>query len=161
MFNVFEPKLVDSLLYAMIEFFNHGILRSQLSFEPHPFIRPPSRSRVYLCPFRGLVNDINDIHNYLHLCSYITLIYHRVILETIILILIQYIIVRNQFVYSVGKQSCVWKQLLVVLVCTKYYDQNAWVRTLDLWRFRPILTRCATETHIKHLIPTLSHNDRT
>ena len=37
----------------MIEFFNHGTLRSQLSFEPHPFIRPPSRSRVYLCPFRG------------------------------------------------------------------------------------------------------------
>ena len=29
-------------------------MRSQLSFEPHPFIRPPSRSRVYLCPFRGL-----------------------------------------------------------------------------------------------------------
>ena len=28
-------------------------MRSQLSFEPHPFIRPPSRSRVYLCPFRG------------------------------------------------------------------------------------------------------------
>ena len=27
-------------------------MRSQLSFEPHPFIRPPSRSRVYLCPFR-------------------------------------------------------------------------------------------------------------
>ena len=54
LFNVFEPKLVDSLLYAMIEFFNHGTLRSQLSFEPHPFIRPPSRSRVYLCPFRGL-----------------------------------------------------------------------------------------------------------
>ena len=24
LFNVFEPKLVDSLLYAMIEFFNHG-----------------------------------------------------------------------------------------------------------------------------------------
>ena len=30
-------------------------MRSQLSFEPHPFIRPPSRSRVYLCPFRGLL----------------------------------------------------------------------------------------------------------
>ena len=28
-------------------------MRSQLSFEPHPFIRPPSRSRVYLFPFRG------------------------------------------------------------------------------------------------------------
>ena len=28
-------------------------MRSQLSFEPHPFIRPPSRSRVYLCPFGG------------------------------------------------------------------------------------------------------------
>ena len=28
-------------------------MRSQLSFKPHPFIRPPSRSRVYLCPFRG------------------------------------------------------------------------------------------------------------
>ena len=28
-------------------------MRSQLSFEPHPFIRPPSRSRVHLCPFRG------------------------------------------------------------------------------------------------------------
>ena len=24
LFNVFEPKLVDSFLYAMIEFFNHG-----------------------------------------------------------------------------------------------------------------------------------------
>ena len=24
LFTVFEPKLVDSLLYAMIEFFNHG-----------------------------------------------------------------------------------------------------------------------------------------
>ena len=29
-------------------------MRRQLSFEPHPFIRPPSRSRVYLCPFREL-----------------------------------------------------------------------------------------------------------
>ena len=28
-------------------------MRSQLSFEPHPFIRPPYRSRVYICPFRG------------------------------------------------------------------------------------------------------------
>ena len=33
-------------------------MRSQLSFEPHPFIRPPSRSRVYLCPFRGF----NETH---------------------------------------------------------------------------------------------------
>ena len=31
-------------------------MRSQLSFEPHHFIRPPSRSRVYLCPFRGSKN---------------------------------------------------------------------------------------------------------
>ena len=30
-------------------------MRSQLSFELHPFIRPPSRSRVYLCPFRGSI----------------------------------------------------------------------------------------------------------
>ena len=57
LFNVFEPKLVDSLLYAMIEFFNHGTLRSQLSCEPHPFIRPLSRSRVYLCHFRGILVD--------------------------------------------------------------------------------------------------------
>ena len=28
-------------------------MRSQLSFEPYPIIKPPSRSRVYLCPFRG------------------------------------------------------------------------------------------------------------
>ena len=39
MFNVFEPKLVDSLLYAMIEFVNHGIQGtatwSQLSLVPH------------------------------------------------------------------------------------------------------------------------------
>ena len=39
LFNVFEPKLVDSLLYAMIEFFNHGIQGTatwnQLSFVPH------------------------------------------------------------------------------------------------------------------------------
>ena len=38
LFNVFEPKLVDSLLYAMIYFFNHGIQGtatwSQLSFVP-------------------------------------------------------------------------------------------------------------------------------
>ena len=38
LFNVFEPKLVDSLLYAMIEFFNHGIQGtatwSQLSLVP-------------------------------------------------------------------------------------------------------------------------------
>ena len=38
LFNVFEPKLVDSILYAMIEFFNHGIQGtatwSQLSFVP-------------------------------------------------------------------------------------------------------------------------------
>ena len=27
-------------------------MRSQLSFEPQPFIRPPSRRRVYICPFR-------------------------------------------------------------------------------------------------------------
>ena len=33
-------------------------MRSQLSFEPHPFIRPPSRSRVYLCPFRGFENHL-------------------------------------------------------------------------------------------------------
>ena len=36
-------------------------MRSQLSFEPHPFIRPPSRSRVYLCPFRGFCWTINRI----------------------------------------------------------------------------------------------------
>ena len=38
LFNVFEPKLVDSLLYAMIKFFNHGIQGtatwSQLSLVP-------------------------------------------------------------------------------------------------------------------------------
>ena len=38
LFNVFEPKLVDSLLYAMIEFFNNGIQGtatwSQLSLVP-------------------------------------------------------------------------------------------------------------------------------
>ena len=43
MFNVFEPKLVDSLLYAMIEFFNHGIQDtatwSQLSFVPQVVLR--------------------------------------------------------------------------------------------------------------------------
>ena len=39
LFKVFEPKLVDSLMYAMIEFFNHGIQGtatwSQLSLVPH------------------------------------------------------------------------------------------------------------------------------
>ena len=39
LFNVFEPKLVDSLLYAKIDIFNHGIQGtatwSQLSFVPH------------------------------------------------------------------------------------------------------------------------------
>ena len=33
-------------------------MRSQLSFQPHPFIRPPSRSRVYLCPFRGFWQEV-------------------------------------------------------------------------------------------------------
>ena len=119
-----------------------------------------TRIILFRC-FKLVVNDINDLRNYLHLCSYITLIDHRVILETIILVLVPYIIVVNQFVYSVGKQSCDWKQLLVVLVCKKYYDQNAWIRTLDLWKFIPMLPHCATETYIKHLIPTLNHNDRT
>ena len=49
-------------------------MRSQLSFEPHPFIRPPSRSRVYLCPFRvlddrpllaGVNENWDDINTYL------------------------------------------------------------------------------------------------
>ena len=42
LFNVFEPKLVDSLLYAMIDFFNHGIQDtatwSQLSLVPRLYI---------------------------------------------------------------------------------------------------------------------------
>ena len=42
MFNVFEPILVDSLLYAMIEFFNHGFQGtatwSQLSFVPQKVV---------------------------------------------------------------------------------------------------------------------------
>ena len=44
-------------------------MRSQLSFEPHPFIRPPSRSRVYLCPFRGPIrkgDTITDIGTDIH-----------------------------------------------------------------------------------------------
>ena len=41
-------------------------MRSQLSFEPHPFIRPPSRSRVYLCPFRGHQSDGNSHENILN-----------------------------------------------------------------------------------------------
>ena len=43
LFNVLEPKLVDSLLYAMIEFFNHGIQGtatwSQLSLVPPEIYR--------------------------------------------------------------------------------------------------------------------------
>ena len=44
---------MDSLLNAMIEFLIMAHNEEPAVFEPHPFIRPPSRSRVYLCPFLG------------------------------------------------------------------------------------------------------------
>ena len=72
LFNVFEPKLVDSLLYAMIEFFNHGIQGtatwSQLSLVPlrcHSADRA-KEYRKYVMTSRKLV--VSKMSNTITIC---------------------------------------------------------------------------------------------